>query len=46
VGHSSVATHGGARPPYCRQAWPQDSCKSEIFFGGGWGGGGGRVGAG
>ena len=33
---SSVATGVGARAPYCRQAWPQDSCKSdEIFFLGG-----------
>ena len=38
--HSSIATGwggGGAQgarpPPYRRQAWPQDSCKSEIFWG-------------
>jgi len=34
---SSVATGGaqGDTRPYRRQAWPQDSCKSEIFWG--WG---------
>ena len=31
--NSSVATGGeGARAPYRRQAWPQDSCRSEDIF--------------
>jgi len=38
IGCSSVATGGARALPYSRQAWPQDSCKSEEIFGdGGWG---------